>query len=109
MEPLYPACTGKLEDLARELIAVSAQLEGRLAPVVLAEIEAFRIIGMSERIGATFSKACSMKGCCPHPRKKAPSAWAFRQRWPVTDFLIFIRTVYATKQKTCFLCPTHSD
>src|SRR5215210_1348687 len=40
MEPLYPARTGELEDLARELVAVSAQLEGRLAPVVLAEIEA---------------------------------------------------------------------
>ncbi|MFN0110820.1 MAG: Fic family protein [Blastocatellia bacterium] len=39
MEPLYPARTGELEDLARELVAVSAQLEGRLAPVALREIE----------------------------------------------------------------------
>ena len=38
MEPLYPARTDELEDLARELVAVSGQLNGRLAPVVLAEI-----------------------------------------------------------------------
>ena len=40
MEPHYPARTGELEDLARELTAASARLEGRLAPVVLTEIEA---------------------------------------------------------------------
>lgn len=40
MEPHFPARTGELEELAREIVAVSAQLEGRLAPVVLAEIEA---------------------------------------------------------------------
>ena len=40
MEPLFPAHTGALEDLARELVAASAQLTGRLAPVVLTEIEA---------------------------------------------------------------------
>jgi Fic family protein len=39
MEPHFPARTNELEDLARELVAVSAQLEGRLAPVVLTEIE----------------------------------------------------------------------
>lgn len=32
MEPLYPARTDALEDLARELVAASAKLEGRLAP-----------------------------------------------------------------------------
>jgi Fic family protein len=35
MEPLYPARTEALEDLAREVIAASAKLEGRLAPVTL--------------------------------------------------------------------------
>ena len=40
MEPLFPAHTGALEDLARELVAASAQLTGRLAPVILTEIEA---------------------------------------------------------------------
>lgn len=35
MEPLYPARTDALEDLARELVAASAKLEGRLAPVTL--------------------------------------------------------------------------
>jgi Fic family protein len=35
MEPLYPARTDVLEDLARELIAASAKLEGRLAPATL--------------------------------------------------------------------------
>jgi hypothetical protein len=34
-EPLFPAKTGELEDLAREIVAASACLEGRLAPVVL--------------------------------------------------------------------------
>jgi Fic family protein len=38
-EPLYPAKTGELEDLAREVVAASARLEGRLAPVVLEEIK----------------------------------------------------------------------
>lgn len=40
MEPLYPSRTSELEDLARELVAASARLEGRLAPLVLTEIEA---------------------------------------------------------------------
>lgn len=40
MEPYFPARTSELEDLAREIVAVSAQLEGRLVPVVLSEIEA---------------------------------------------------------------------
>jgi len=35
MEPLYPAWTEALEDLAREVIAASAKLEGHLAPVTL--------------------------------------------------------------------------
>ena len=35
MEPLYPPRTDALEDLARELIAASAKLEGRLAPATL--------------------------------------------------------------------------
>jgi Fic family protein len=38
MEPLYPAHAEKLEDLARELVAVSAKLEGRLAQPTLAGI-----------------------------------------------------------------------
>lgn len=38
-EPLFPAKTGELEDLAREIVAASARLEGRLAPVVLVEIK----------------------------------------------------------------------
>ena len=38
-EPLFPAVTGELEDLAREIVAASARLEGRLAPVVLEEIK----------------------------------------------------------------------
>ena len=38
MEPLFPARTGELEDLARELVAASARLEGRLSPAVLAEL-----------------------------------------------------------------------
>lgn len=38
-EPLFPAKTGELEDLAREIVAASARLEGRLAPVVLEEIK----------------------------------------------------------------------
>lgn len=37
-EPLFPGTTGELEDLARELVAASARLEGRLAPVALDEI-----------------------------------------------------------------------
>ena len=40
MEPLYPARTDVLEDLARELIAASAKLEGRLAPATLEGIRA---------------------------------------------------------------------
>lgn len=39
MEPLYPARTEKLEDLARDVVAVSAKLEGRLAPPTLAGIK----------------------------------------------------------------------
>lgn len=35
MEPLYPARTDALEDLARDLVAASAKLEGRLAPATL--------------------------------------------------------------------------
>lgn len=38
-EPLFPAKTGELEDIAREVVAASARLEGRLAPVVLDEIK----------------------------------------------------------------------
>ncbi len=38
-EPLFPAKTGELEDLAREIVAASARLEGRLAPVVLEEVK----------------------------------------------------------------------
>lgn len=38
MEPLYPAHGEALEDLAREVIATSARLEGRLAPETLDEI-----------------------------------------------------------------------
>jgi len=38
MEPLYPAHAEKLEDVAREVIAVSARLEGRLAPPTLVGI-----------------------------------------------------------------------
>jgi len=45
MEPLYPAKTGELEDLAREIVAVSSRLEGRLSPVVLAAIgELLRVV-----------------------------------------------------------------
>jgi Fic family protein len=39
MEPLFPARTNELEDLARELVAVSAKLEGRLSPIVLTSIQ----------------------------------------------------------------------
>ncbi len=39
MEPLFPAKTGELEDLALQLIATSARLEARLAPVVLNDIQ----------------------------------------------------------------------
>ena len=35
MEPLYPARSEALEDLAREVVAASAKLEGRLAPETL--------------------------------------------------------------------------
>jgi Fic family protein len=35
MEPLYPARSEPLEDLARDVIAASARLEGRLAPETL--------------------------------------------------------------------------
>lgn len=38
-EPLFPAKMGELEDLAKEIVAASARLEGRLAPVVLEEIK----------------------------------------------------------------------
>ncbi len=38
-EPLFPSQTGELEDLAREIVAASARLDGRLAPVVLEEIK----------------------------------------------------------------------
>lgn len=38
-EPLFPSKTGELEDIAREIVAASARLEGRLAPVVLDEIK----------------------------------------------------------------------
>src|SRR3977135_2541042 len=38
MEPLYPASTEALEDLARDVITVSANAEGRLAPPTLAGI-----------------------------------------------------------------------
>ena len=37
-EPLFPSKSGELEDIARELVAVSAKLEGRLSPIVLADI-----------------------------------------------------------------------
>ena len=40
MEPHYPARTGGLEDLAHEVVAAAARLEGRLSPIVLAEVEA---------------------------------------------------------------------
>jgi Fic family protein len=40
MEPLYPARTDALEDLARELVAASAKLEGRLAPATLEGVRA---------------------------------------------------------------------
>ncbi len=38
-EPFFSSQTGELEDLAREIVAASARLEGRLAPVVLEEIK----------------------------------------------------------------------
>lgn len=38
-EPLLPAKTGELEDIAREIVAASARLEGRLSPIVLADIQ----------------------------------------------------------------------
>lgn len=37
-EPLLPSRTGELEDLAREIVASSARLEGRLAPETLAGV-----------------------------------------------------------------------
>ena len=44
-EPLFPAKNGELEDLAKKLVAVSAKLEGRLSPVVLADIrELLRVV-----------------------------------------------------------------
>lgn len=44
-EPLLPTKTGELEDLAKELTARSAQLEGRLSPLVLADIrELLRVV-----------------------------------------------------------------
>jgi Fic family protein len=44
-EPLLPSKVGELEDLARNLVTVSAKLEGRLSPIVLAEIrELLRVI-----------------------------------------------------------------
>lgn len=39
MEPHYPSRTEELEDMAREVVAVSAQLESRLSPITLAEIQ----------------------------------------------------------------------
>lgn len=45
MEPLYPSRTERLEDLAREVIAMSARAEGRLAPVTLNGVhELLRIV-----------------------------------------------------------------
>src|SRR5215210_6826947 len=38
MEPLYPARSEPLEDIAREVVAASAKLEGRLATETLDEI-----------------------------------------------------------------------
>jgi Fic family protein len=38
MEPLFPAKTETLEDIAKEIVAVSSRLEGRLAPATLREI-----------------------------------------------------------------------
>lgn len=38
MEPLYPVRTDRLEDLAREVISISARAEGRLAPATLSGI-----------------------------------------------------------------------
>ncbi len=38
IEPLYPAHAEKLEDVAREVVAVSAKLEGRLEPPTLAGV-----------------------------------------------------------------------
>src|SRR3712207_2230344 len=38
MEPLYPAGSEPLEDIAREVIAASARLEGRLASETLDEV-----------------------------------------------------------------------
>jgi Fic family protein len=44
-EPLFPSKSGELEDLARNLVAVSAKLEGRLSPLALAEIrELLRVV-----------------------------------------------------------------
>ena len=44
-EPLFPSKSGELEDLAGNLVAVSAKLEGRLSPIVLAEIrELLRVV-----------------------------------------------------------------
>ncbi|HEY6805324.1 MAG TPA: Fic family protein [Pyrinomonadaceae bacterium] len=38
MEPLYPARTERLEDLARQVVTASAEAEGRLAPATLAGV-----------------------------------------------------------------------
>lgn len=44
-EPLFPLNSGELEDLAGNLVAVSAKLEGRLSPIVLADIrELLRVV-----------------------------------------------------------------
>ncbi len=44
-EPLFPARTGELEDLALKVVASSARLEGRLAPETLFEIaELLRVV-----------------------------------------------------------------
>ena len=45
MEPLFPSRTSDLKDLARELVAASARLEGRLSPLVLAAIrDSLRVV-----------------------------------------------------------------
>lgn len=38
MEPLYPARSEPMEDIAREVVAASAKLEGRLASETLDEV-----------------------------------------------------------------------
>lgn len=45
MGPLFPARTGELEDLARELVTISAKLEGRLSPLVLSALrDSLRVV-----------------------------------------------------------------